>query len=204
MRIVAESLGCVRGDRLVFRGLSFEISSGKALMLVGPNGSGKTTLLRILAGLLPATIGRVQFSSDDRAALDDDAHDRSLHFVAHTDTVKSALSVAETLRFHADILNAERKRVRDAMLAWDIDRLRDLPGALLSAGQRRRVALARLSLQQRPIWLLDEPLVALDRNARTRLHDVCATHRAAGGLVVAASHEPFLDDAATLELGAQA
>jgi heme exporter protein A len=201
MRIVAESLGCVRGDRLVFRGLNFELAAGKALVLVGPNGSGKTTLLRILAGLLSATIGRIQFMSDDRAAVTDEAHDQAIHFISDASTIKPALSVKETLRFHADILGADRTRVSDALQMWDIDRLRDLPGALLSAGQRRRVALARLSLQQRPVWLLDEPLVALDRNARARLHDACAGHRAQGGLIVAASHEPFLEDAGTLELG---
>src|SRR5262249_55320671 len=105
---------------------------------------------------------------------------------------------------HADILGSDRGQVAVAMSAWDIARLSDIPGALLSAGQRRRVALARLSLQQRPVWLLDEPLVALDRNARTHLHDVCSKHRTAGGLIIAASHEPFLDDAKTLELGARA
>jgi len=203
MRIIAESLGCVRGDRLVFRGLSFEIADGNALVLVGPNGSGKTTLLRILAGLLSATIGRLQYLSDDRAALSDDAHDQSIHFVSHSDTVKSSLTVSETLSFHADILGAARPRVDEAMQVWEIDRLRDLPGALLSAGQRRRVALARLSLQPRPVWLLDEPLVALDRNTRARLNEVCTLHRASGGLIVAASHEPFLGDAPTLELGAK-
>jgi heme exporter protein A len=202
MRITAESLGCVRGDRLVFRGLSFDIDAGNALVLIGPNGSGKTTLLRILAGLLTATVGRLQFFSDDRALLSDDARDQSAHFVAHSDTVKSSLTVKETLRFHADVLGADRARVQGAMETWDIARLSDLPGALLSAGQRRRVALARLSLQDRPIWLLDEPLIALDRSVRARLHDVCADHRATGGLIVAASHEPFLEDAATLELGA--
>ena len=204
MRIVAESLGCVRGDRLVFRGLSFELGGGNALVLSGPNGSGKTTLLRVLAGLLSATIGRVQVFTDDRAEVSDDAHDQSIHFVAHNDTVKSALSLKETLHFHADILGADRASVTDAMNTWDIERLADLPGALLSAGQRRRVALARLSLQSRPVWLLDEPLVALDRNARTRLHDACAQHRARGGLIVAASHEPFLEDAQILELGLRA
>jgi len=203
MRILAESLGCVRGDRLVFRGLSFDLGAGNALMLVGPNGSGKTTLLRILAGLLSATIGRLQFLGDDRTGVADEAHDQALHFIAHNNTVKSALTVKETLRFHADILGTDRARVNEAMSAWDIDRLRDLPGALLSAGQRRRVALARLSLQPRAVWLLDEPLVALDRSARARLHDMCAQHRSTGGLIVAASHEPFLEDAATLELGAR-
>jgi heme exporter protein A len=204
MQIVAEGLGCVRGDRLVFRGLSFDLSAGKALVLTGPNGSGKTTLLRVLAGLLAATFGRLQYFGDDRAIVSDDTHDQSIHFVAHNDTIKSAMSVRETLLFHADILNADRARVADAMNVWDIVRLRDLPGALLSAGQRRRVALARLSLQSRSVWLLDEPLVALDRSTRTRLHDVCAEHRAHGGLIVAASHEPFLEDATILELGARA
>jgi len=202
MHIIAESLGCVRGDRLVFRDLSFDLGTGKALVLIGPNGSGKTTLLRILAGLLSATIGRLQFLADDRSPLGDDAHDQSIHFVAHSDTVKSSMTVGETLRFHADILGADRATVSSALEAWDIVGLCDLPGALLSAGQRRRVALARLSLQQRPIWLLDEPLIALDRNARSRLNDTCARHCAAGGLIVAASHEPFLDSAATLQLGA--
>lgn len=204
MRIIAESLGCVRGDRLVFRGLNFEVSPGGALVLVGPNGSGKTTLLRVLAGLLSATLGRVAFFADDRSVMEDETHDKAMHFVAHSDTVKSALTVKETLAFHADILGADRTRIGEAMDDWDIASLRDLPGAMLSAGQRRRVALARLSLQPRSIWLLDEPLIALDRNARTRLHDVSAKHRASGGLIVAASHEPFLGDAATLDLGAHA
>ena len=204
MRIAAESLGCVRGDRLVFRGLSFDVAAGNALVLIGPNGSGKTTLLRVVAGLLAATIGRLRFLTDDRVDLSDDAHDQSFHFIAHGDTVKSPLSVKEALRFQADILGAENTSVPDAMRAWDIERLSDVPGALLSAGQRRRVSLARLSLQARPLWLLDEPLVALDRNARTRLHDLCAGHRALGGLIVAASHEPFLQDASVLDLGSRA
>ncbi len=204
MRISAENLGCVRGERLIFRGLSFDLAAGKALVLTGPNGSGKTTLLRVLAGLLAATIGRLQFLSDDRAALGDETHDQSLHFVSHSDAVKSALTVMETLRFHSDILGAERARVPAALKAWDIERLGDNPGALLSAGQRRRVSLARLSLQARALWLLDEPLVALDRNARARLHSICAEHRAGGGLIVAASHEPFLEDADVLDLGPRA
>ena len=203
MRIEAESVGCVRGDRLIFRGLSFAVGAGNALVLTGPNGSGKTTLLRVIAGLLAATIGRLRFIGDTGSALSEDVRDQSIHLVAHSDTVKSALSVAETLRFHADILGAEHASVPDALKAWDIDRLRDVPGALLSAGQRRRVSLARLSLQLRPLWLLDEPLVALDRNARARLHEICAEHRAHGGLIVAASHEPFLDDADVLNLGAR-
>ena len=201
MRLSAENLGCVRGDRLIFRGLNFDVVAGKALVLTGPNGSGKTTLLRVLAGLLAATLGRLQFLSDDRTALTDETHDRALHFVSHGDTIKPALSVIETLRFHSDILGANRSRVSDALKAWDIERLSDVPGALLSAGQRRRVALARLSLQLRPVWLLDEPLVALDRNARARLLDLCAEHSLRGGLIVAASHEPFLEDAAALDLG---
>ena len=90
------------------------------------------------------------------------------------------------------------------MKVWEIEQLNDIPGALLSAGQRRRVSLARLSLQSRPVWLLDEPLVALDRSARARLNEACAQHRAAGGLIVAASHEPFLDDADVLDLGLRA
>lgn len=204
MRIAADGLGCVRGDRMVFRGLNFSVEAGKALVLVGPNGSGKTTLLRVLAGLLAATLGQLRFFADGREALSDDARDQALHFVAHSDAVKSALSVGETLRFHADILGADRARVKDAMKIWDIERLSDITGALLSAGQRRRVSLARLSLQPRSLWLLDEPLVALDQNARARLLDVCAQHRARGGLIVAASHEPFLEDATVLALGSRA
>ncbi len=204
MRVAAENVGCVRGDRLVFRGLNFDVESGQALLLTGPNGSGKTTLLRVIAGLLAATIGRLRFLNDDRSALSDEAHDQALHFVSHGDAVRSALSVKETLRFHADVLGAEGARVAGAMKEWGIDRLNDQPGALLSAGQRRRVSLARLSLQLRPLWLLDEPLVALDRNARARLHDCCAQHRARGGLIVAASHEPFLEDAKMLDLGSHA
>jgi len=204
MRIAAETLGCVRGDRLVFRALNFSLEAGQALLLTGPNGSGKTTLLRVMAGLLAATIGRLHFLNDDRSPLSDEAHDQALHFIAHGDALKPALSVEETLRFHADILGAESASVAGAMNAWGLDRLSDSPGAFLSAGQRRRVSLARLSLQSRLLWLLDEPLVALDRDARARLHDICAGHRARGGLIVAASHEPFLDDASVLDLGPRA
>jgi heme exporter protein A len=111
--------------------------------------------------------------------------------------------VTETLQFHASLLGASAKSVDAAIGAWGLEPLAELSGGLLSAGQRRRVSLARLSLQRRPLWLLDEPLVALDTPTRARLNDICSKHLAQGGMIVAATHEPFLGDRRTLTLGYQ-
>jgi heme exporter protein A len=201
MRLIAESLATLRGDRLVFRNLNFEVESGQALVLHGPNGSGKTTLLRVIAGLLGILAGRLRLIDKDGAVLADEKRDQSLHFIGHQDSIRSQLRVVETLQFHAALLGASAKLIDRALHTWGLEPLADLSGGLLSAGQRRRVSLARLSLQPRPLWLLDEPLVAIDAPTRARLNDVCTKHLERGGMIVAASHESFLGDRKTLTLG---
>jgi heme exporter protein A len=201
MKLVAESLAAVRGERLVFRGISFELASGQSLVLHGPNGSGKTTLLRVLAGLLGVLAGRLRVLDKEGTTLTDEARDQVIHFIGHQDSIRPQLRVIETLQFHAALLGASTKRIDNAIHTWGLEQLVDLSGGLLSAGQRRRVSLARLSLQYRPIWLLDEPLVAIDTPTRARLNDVCTKHLDQGGLLVAASHEHFLGDRRTLTLG---
>jgi heme exporter protein A len=203
MRLIAEGVAAVRGDRVVFRDVNFEVGEGQMLVLHGPNGSGKTTLLRVIAGLLGTVAGRLRLLDKDGTALADEKRDQSLHFVGHQDAIRSQLRVMETLQFHAALLGAPAAAIDAAIDAWDLRPLIDLSGGMLSAGQRRRVSLARLSLQRRPLWLLDEPLVALDTPARARLNAMCANHTVHGGLIVAATHEHFLGDRRTLTLGYQ-
>lgn len=204
MRLIAEGLAAVRGERVVFRNINFEVESGQTLVLHGPNGSGKTTLLRVIAGLLGVLAGRLRLIDKDGAILTDEARDQSLHFVGHHDSIRPQLRVTETLQFHASLLGASTRNVDAAISTWGLEPLAELSGGLLSAGQRRRVSLARLSLQRRPLWLLDEPLVALDTPTRARLNDVCSKHLAQGGMIVAASHEVFLGDRHAITLGYQA
>jgi heme exporter protein A len=201
MKLVAEGLAAVRGERLVFRGINFELGSGQSLVLHGPNGSGKTTLLRVIAGLLSVLAGRLRVLDKEGSTLTDEARDQVIHFIGHQDSIRPQLRVIETLEFHAALLGAPPRRLDKAIETWGLEQLVDLSGGLLSAGQRRRVSLARLSLQYRPIWLLDEPLVAIDAPTRARLNDVCTKHLEQGGLLVAASHEHFLGDRRTLTLG---
>jgi len=201
MRLIGEGLAALRGERMVFHNVNFMLTAGHALVLQGPNGSGKTTLLRIIAGLLGLMAGHVRLIDDEDRPLTDERRDQSLHFISHQDLVRAQLRVDETLRFHAALLGAHARAVEPALEAWGLGALADVSAGLLSAGQRRRLALARLSLQSRKLWLLDEPLVALDASTRARLHAACLKHLESGGLLVAASHEAFLASARTLTLG---
>jgi heme exporter protein A len=133
--------------------------------------------------------------------LTDEAHDRAFHFVSHLGIVRSQMRVRETLEFHAAILGAPKTAVANALDDWALRPLADHSGGMLSAGQRHRLALARLSLQKRALWLLDEPLVALDVASKTRLNDLAEKHLEGGGIIIAASHEPFLGDPRSLHLG---
>lgn len=196
----AQELAGERGGRIVFAAVSFALAPGGALLLTGPNGAGKTSLLRVLAGL-----GRIAHGAllwDGRPALEDRiAHASRLALVGHQDALKPALTVAETLGHEARIIGGDPGA---ALAALGLDGLADHPVRILSAGQRRRVALARLVLgAARPLWLLDEPTVALDVAGVATLGRVLAAHRARGGMVVASSHLPLpLDDATELRLAA--
>jgi len=192
-----QGLTVFRGERLIFRNIGFVLPAGGALMVVGPNGAGKSTLLRVLAGLLRPVAGRFLWQGRD-ALTDPVQHARRVAYLGHADGVKPTLTAAENLRFFARI---GKGSVEAALAAVGLAALRDLPARLLSAGQRRRLALARLVLSSAPLWLLDEPTLGLDQTAIALLGGLIAAHRAQGGAIIAATHLPLpLASAATLGL----
>jgi heme exporter protein A len=201
--LMATDLTCRRNGRLLFSELSFALKAGQALALTGPNGVGKTSLLRILAGLLRPQSGLLAVSP---AAADLDLPQRSI-FVSSRDPLKGALTVRElTGGWQRIVFGGDNDVLLTAALdAFELGPLGDVPCGYLSSGQRRRVSLARLKLacvQDRPLWLLDEPTNALDQRARDLLTDVVAAHLLAGGMVVAATHDPLpWPDLTTLDLG---
>ena len=199
----AHDVACIRGERPVFSGVSFRLARGGALALVGPNGAGKSSLLRILAGFLKPAGGALNW---DGTPVEDDwaAHRGRLHYVGHLDAVKPALTVAENLDGWARFRGAARA-APGALAALGIEGLADVPGRYLSAGQRRRLALARVLATPAPLWLLDEPTVTLDADAAARVDAMIAAHRADGGMAIVATHgEIALDDAQRLDLGSHA
>jgi heme exporter protein A len=201
MRLRAWDLTIERGGRRVIAELSFEAAPGAALIITGPNGAGKTSLLRALAGFLPIEAGGL--------ALDGGDSERTVgeqaHYLGHADGVKAALTGGENLAFAAAMLGGDSSRPAQlaALTALGLSHVVDFPARLLSAGQRRRVALARLLVAKRPVWLLDEPTTALDAGAQTALADVMRAHLKGGGILVAAVHGDLgLDGARELRLGA--
>jgi heme exporter protein A len=195
--LLGEKLACRRGERLVFRGLDCRLPPGGALVLTGPNGSGKSSLLRLLATLLAPAAGRLLLNG--MAVLDDPAGYRAmLHYVGHLEGVKPALSPYDMLGFWAALHGERRPAIDAALAAFGIERVADWPCRWLSAGQRRRLALARLIAAPAPIWLLDEPGAALDRDGAGRLESAIAEHRAAGGSIAVATHEPIALPGATI------
>ena len=204
--LVAEDLACRRGERLVFAGLSFRLPPGGALVLTGANGSGKTSLLRLLAGLIAPAAGRLAWGATPIA--DDVAEHRArLHYVGHQDGVKPGLTPRETLVFWAALRGREVRRdapmLAAALAAFALEPVAEWPCRWLSAGQRRRLALARLLVIPALLWLLDEPFSALDDDNRVRLEQAIVAHRAAGGRVALATHIPAEIGAAT-EIGLDA
>ena len=181
----ADGLAAFRGERLVFEQLRFSVPAGGAMLLVGPNGSGKSTLLRLLAGLVRPMAGILRWEGEDTLA-DLPLHATRVAYVGHQDAIKPGLSVMENLRFWG-----EASAIAGALEAVDLARLADLPARMLSAGQKRRLALSRLALSTAPIWLLDEPTLGLDVKAVARFGELLATHRGRGGLVISATHLPL-------------
>ncbi|HTW26433.1 MAG TPA: heme ABC exporter ATP-binding protein CcmA [Acetobacteraceae bacterium] len=198
MALRAEGLAAFRAERLVLRDVDLAVGAGGALLLLGPNGSGKSTLLRLLAGLKRPDAGTITWADEDIAA-DPGAHAGRVAYVGHLDAVKPGLTAAENLAFAARLSGRDP---RAALAAVDLAPLAALPARMLSAGQRRRLALARLALSPAPLWLLDEPTIGLDTGAIDRFAVMLAGHREAGGLVVAATHIALpLPRAAELRLG---
>jgi heme exporter protein A len=198
MQLTADNLACNRGGRDVFTDLSFTLPGGEALVVTGRNGAGKSSLLRVIAGLVRAASGRLQLEGGGpEATIGEQAH-----YVGHQDAVKPSLSVHENLKFWTQYLGAGGAAIESALEAVDLAPLSDLPAAYLSAGQRRRLSIARLVAVQRPLWLLDEPTSALDVPSQNRLADLMRRHLAGGGMIVAAAHGPIgLERARELRMG---
>ena len=198
-------LTCTRAGRPVFAGLDFTLAEGAALVLTGPNGSGKSSLLRLMAGLLRPAAGALTWAGD---AISDDweAHRARVRFIGHLDAVKPVLSLRENLAFCAGLHGPARPAdLERGLAAFALEGLAEVPGRILSAGQRRRLALARLAVSPGTLWLLDEPTVALDSAAQADLAKLMTAHRAAGGCIVAATHMALaLPGASALDLGRHA
>ena len=187
MRLSGRGIRCMRGGRDVFSGLDFETCAGEALAVVGTNGSGKTSLLRMIAGLLAPAAGSIALEGGDvELTLPEQAH-----YVAHRDALKPALSVIENLLFWQKFLGGDASDAKGCLATVGLDQAIHLPAAYLSAGQRRRLSIARLLTVRRPIWLLDEPTNALDRAGQSMFAALMIDHLARGGLIVAATHMPL-------------
>jgi heme exporter protein A len=187
MRLTASNLACRRGGRHVFADVSFSNGSGEVLAIRGRNGAGKSSLLRMVVGLVRIAHGRLALEGGDpELTIGEQAH-----YLGHQDAFKPSLSVRENLQFWADFLGGGATDLREPLAAVGLDPLADLPAAYLSAGQRRRLSIARLIAVKRPIWLLDEPVNALDAAAQESLTAFMRAHLAGGGLILAATHGPI-------------
>lgn len=210
--LAVEGLTVERGGRVVLADLGFDLAPGETILVSGRNGAGKSTLLRTLAGLLQPSSGRIRFGLADEEVRGVE----TVHYLGYEDGLKPSLTVGENLDFWAAMLaaphpypqggggptNSNALSPYDALAAYGIARLLDLPAAYLSAGQKRRVALARLLLAPRPIWLLDEPLIALDLSTQERAVEIMAAHVSAGGAILVASHQPLALTTRQIELDA--
>jgi len=200
LRLSASGLSCIRGSRRIFGDVNLELWSGEALTLLGPNGSGKSSLLRLIAGLLRPAAGRIELAG---GAAEHTLAEQA-HYLGHLDALKPSLTVAENLGFWVRYLGGPSASAPAALGRLGLGGIADLPAAYLSAGQRRRLSLARLIAVPRPIWLLDEPTSALDAAGQERLAEVMRQHLAGGGLIVAATHGPLWIEGKELRLGAAA
>jgi heme exporter protein A len=195
-RLTVDGLSAVRGGRPVFAGRSFVLSSGEMLAVTGPNGAGKSTLLRMIAGLLRPESGTIRLDPVGEGGLSAETH-----YLGHLDALKAPLTVRANLAFWRTLWGGTL--VEPALESVGLGHVLDLPAGVLSAGQKRRVALARLLIHRRPLWLLDEPATALDDRAEAMLGEILGAHLASGGMAVVATHRPLpVAPTATLALGA--
>ena len=198
MQLSVADLTCRRGGRELFSGLSFSLAAGEPLVVTGRNGSGKSSLLRLIAGLLRADAGRISLKGGNTEA----SIGEQAHYLGHQDALKPSLTVLENLRFWSAYLGPAENPPERALERLGLSELADLPAAYLSAGQRRRLSLARLITVHRPLWLLDEPASPLDAEGQVRLADLMQLHLTRGGLILAAAHGDIgLAGAQELKLG---
>ncbi len=188
MKLNASALACERNGRVVFSGVDFVVKSGELAELRGPNGSGKSSLLRQVAGLVPVSGGGLTLDMGDDDSAGDQPLPQRCHYVGHQDALKPSLTVRQNLSFWAMLLGGGDGDVERALAAFGLQALSEVAVQFLSAGQRRRLALARLPVAPRPIWLLDEPTTALDQTAEKTLGRMMDAHLASGGMVLAATH----------------
>jgi len=187
MRLSGTDLACRRGGRDVFAGVNFSVASGESLTIRGRNGAGKSSLLRMVVGLVRLAGGQLSLEGGDPEL----TMGEQAHYLGHLDALKPSLSVEENLRFWSAFLGATAVDFTEPLRAVGLDALSDLPAAYLSAGQRRRLSIARLLAVRRPLWLLDEPTSALDAAAQARLGEIMRAHLAGGGIILAATHGPL-------------
>ena len=198
MQLIGENLACIRGGRQVFSRLSFSVSRGEALVVTGRNGVGKSSLLRCIAGLVRLAGGQLKLDGAERET----SVGEHAHYLGHQDAAKPSLTVRENLSFWSQYLGAGVAAIEAALEAVDLAPLAGLPAGYLSAGQRRRLSIARLVAAPRPLWLLDEPTSALDVQSQARLAELMRGHLASGGMIVAAAHGPIgLDNPRELKMG---
>jgi len=199
--LTAEKLACVRGERRVFADLDFRVAAGEALVVEGANGVGKTSLLRLIAGFLSPASGNVSLTVDGKAITDGEERGRHIGWLGHLDGIKPQLSTGEQLEFFARLYGV-RDTVLPVLARVGLGRQREFPCRYLSAGQKKRLGLARLILSGRAVWLLDEPFAALDSAGRALAVELMTAHCASGGIVVAATHDALGLEARSLRLEA--
>ena len=186
MNLRATQLSASRGGRTIFSNLGFELNRGEGLIVTGPNGAGKSTLLRVIAGLLPASAGTLTLTPGSEATLQEQCH-----YLGHKNMLKEALSVAENLEFWQSFCGEPGDSIDAALDEVRLKGINTIPAGYLSAGQKRRVAIARLLVVRKPIWLIDEPTAALDADAETNFSRILQNHLHQGGIAIAATHQPL-------------
>ncbi|CAN5138876.1 heme ABC exporter ATP-binding protein CcmA [soil metagenome] len=200
MRLTGQDLSCVRGGREIFSGVAFGVPAGQALAVTGANGAGKSSLLRMIAGLLPIAEGSVALENGE----DDLTLAEQAHYLGHRDALKPSLTVLENLEFWRDFLGGETADGTGSLEKVGLSHAAHLPAGFLSAGQRRRLSIARLLAVRRPVWLLDEPTSALDTKGQAMVAGVMADHLRGGGVILAATHGPLGISAPELRIGGAA
>ncbi|MBZ9656492.1 heme ABC exporter ATP-binding protein CcmA [Phyllobacterium lublinensis] len=201
MRLVGENVGGERGGERIFSRLGFTVSAGNALLVTGPNGAGKSTLLRIIAGLLVQAEGTIRLETPPTTF---ETLAAATHYLGHLNAMKPVLSLDENLRFWRSFNGTGRCSIDEALELVNLAVIRHLPFGYLSTGQKRRAAIARLLISDRPLWLLDEPTAGLDKTSETQFTGLMQKHLAGGGIIVAATHLPLGLAAMELSLGTSA